>query len=65
MPKQWEAMLAEYRFTRSDGKPIGAQQKRELDDSLFELIGEWAQKHSLAVEGGTLFEHPAEGVNDA
>lgn len=65
MPKQWEAMLAEYRFTRSDGQPIKAQQKRELDDSLFELIGEWAQAHALAVEGGALFEYQAKGSKDA
>lgn len=56
MAEQWSAMLAEYRFTRKDRHPLTARQQREMDDSMFELIGAWAQERGLAVEGQALFE---------
>lgn len=52
------AMLVEYRFTRQDGALILPEQRVRLDDGMFELIGEFALKHGLNVEGQALFEHP-------
>lgn len=59
MAEKWSAMLAEYRFTRKDGHPLTATQQREMDDSMFELIGTWAQERRLSVEGQALFERLA------
>ncbi|WP_075830106.1 hypothetical protein [Deinococcus marmoris] len=64
MPDQWKAMLAEYRFTRTDGHPLTARQQREMDDSMFELIGGWAQQRGLAVEGQALFERMGDDLPD-
>ncbi len=53
---RWKAMLVDYRFDRADGRSLSNEQRHEMDDSLFELIGAWAQERGLSVEGGADFE---------
>lgn len=52
----YAAMFVTYRFTNSNGQRLSDQQRREMDDSMFELIGTWAQERGLSVEGGADFE---------
>lgn len=50
------AMLAKYRFTRQDGGRIPPEQRTQLDEALFEVIGDFARAYHLNVEGLAMFD---------
>lgn len=58
---KYQAILANYRFTRTDDKPMSEDEIQALDSKLFELIGEFATDNELGVEGGSALEHAASG----
>lgn len=58
----YQAILANYRFTRADGEPMSEEEIQSLDSKLFELIGEFATDNELGVEGGSALEHVASGA---
>ena len=52
----YTALHAEYRFTQSDGSPFSEERMQDLDEKLFDLIGEFAADNNLDVAGGSAWE---------
>lgn len=54
---KYQAILAEYRFTRADDREMSEDEIQALDSKLFDLIGQFASDNNLGVEGGSALEH--------
>lgn len=58
---KYQAILAQYRFTRNDDRPMPEDETQRLDAKLFDLIGKFAADNNLGVEGGSFLEHAEKG----
>ncbi len=54
---EYQAIVAQYRFTKSDDSTMTEKEIQALDGKLFDLIGQFAADNCLRAEGGSALEH--------